>query len=216
MKMYGFWRSLAAYRVRVALKMKKVGFSEESVNLLGGEQHDPAYLKVNPQGTVPALVLDNGTILSQSMAILEFLDETYPDICPLLPVDAPGKARVRSLSHIAVSDSHPLVVPRIRSYLSKDLGLGDETTAKWLNHWSAQSLKVFNERLEKEPQTGIYCHGDQPGMADIALASQVIGATGFFGCNLASYPKVQSIFEELCKIEAFESSLPKHQPGAPT
>ncbi|HCO57741.1 MAG TPA: maleylacetoacetate isomerase, partial [Burkholderiales bacterium] len=164
----------------------------------GGEQHDPAYLKVNPQGTVPALVLDNGTILSQSMAILEFLDETYPDICPLLPVDAPGKARVRSLSHIAVSDSHPLVVPRIRSYLSKDLGLGDEATAKWLNHWSAQSLKVFNERLEKEPQTGIYCHGDQPGMADIALASQVIGATGFFGCNLASYPKVQSIFEELC------------------
>ena len=216
MKMYGFWRSLAAYRVRVALKMKKVGFSEEPVNLLGGEQHDPAYLKVNPQGTVPALVLDNGTILSQSMAILEFLDETYPDICPLLPVDAPGKARVRSLSHIAVSDSHPLVVPRIRSYLSKDLGLGDEATAKWLNHWSAQSLKVFNERLEKEPQTGIYCHGDQPGMADIALASQVIGATGFFGCNLASYPKVQSIFEELCKIGAFESSLPKHQPGAPT
>jgi maleylacetoacetate isomerase len=216
MKMYGFWRSLAAYRVRVALKMKKVGFSEEPVNLLGGEQHDPAYLKINPQGTVPALVLDNGTILSQSMAILEFLDETYPDICPLLPVDAPGKARVRSLSHIAVSDSHPLVVPRIRSYLSKDLGLGDEATAKWLNHWSAQSLKVFNERLEKEPQTGIYCHGDQPGMADIALASQVIGATGFFGCNLASYPKVQSIFEELCKIEAFESSLPKHQPGTPT
>lgn len=215
MKLYGFWRSLAAYRVRVALKMKKVSFSEEPVNLLGGEQHDPAYLKVNPQGTVPALVLDNGAILSQSMAILEFLDETYPDISPLLPVDAPGRARVRSLSHIAVSDSHPLVVPRIRSYLSKDLGLGDEATAKWLNHWSTQSLKIFNERLEKEPQTGIYCHGDQPGMADIALASQVIGATGFFGCKLSSYPKVQSIFEELCKIEAFESSLPKHQPGAP-
>jgi maleylacetoacetate isomerase len=216
MKMYGFWRSLAAYRVRVALKLKGVTFSEEPVNLLGGEQHDPAYLKINPQGAVPALVLDDGQILSQSMAIMEFLEETYPGVTPLLPRDPTARARVRALCHIGVSDSHPLVVPRIRSYISKDLGLGDEGTAKWLNHWSAESLRIYNDRLSQESQTGIYCHGNELSMADIALASQVVGATGFFGCKLSDYPKVQNIFDALCKVDAFEASLPKHQPGAPT
>ncbi|MFZ9813154.1 MAG: glutathione S-transferase N-terminal domain-containing protein, partial [Burkholderiaceae bacterium] len=154
MKMYGFWRSLAAYRVRVALKLKGIDYEEEGVNLLAGEQHDPAYLKINPQGAVPALILDDGTILSQSMAILEWLEETYPQQNPLLPASPNDRARVRSLCHIAVSDSHPLVVPRIRSYLSKDLALGDATTAKWLNHWSDRSLAIFNDRLSQESQTG--------------------------------------------------------------
>jgi glutathione S-transferase len=116
---------------------------------------------------------------------------------------------------VAVSDSHPLLVPRIRSYLSKDLSLGDETTAKWLNHWSEKSLSIFNSRLAQEPQTGIYCHGDSLTIADICLASQVIGATGFFGCSLKAYPKVEAIYGRLIQIEAFESALPKHQPGAP-
>ncbi|MBM3374930.1 MAG: maleylacetoacetate isomerase [Betaproteobacteria bacterium] len=215
MKMYGFWRSLAAYRVRVALKLKGIDYEEEGVNLLAGEQHDPAYLKINPQGAVPALILDDGTILSQSMAILEWLEETYPRQNPLLPTTPNNRARVRSLCHIAVSDSHPLVVPRIRSYLSKDLALGDATTAKWLNHWSDRSLAIFNDRLTQESQTGRYCHGDAVSIADICLASQVVGATGFFGCSLEPYPKVKQIFESLMQIAAFEKSLPKHQPGAP-
>jgi maleylacetoacetate isomerase len=216
MKMYGFWRSLAAYRVRVALKLKGLSYSEEAVNLLAGEQHDPAYLKVNPQGAVPALVLDDGTILSQSMAILEYLEETHPQQYPLLPTDAKGRARVRSLCHLAVSDSHPLLVPRIRSYLSKDLALGDAVTAKWLNHWSDKSLAVFNERLSRESQTGRYCHGDSVTIADICLASQVVGATGFFGCSLEPYPKVRAVYEALSHIDAFEAALPKNQPGAPS
>jgi maleylacetoacetate isomerase len=215
MKMYGFWRSLAAYRVRVALKLKGIDYEEEGVNLLAGEQHDPAYLKINPQGAVPALILDDGTILSQSMAILEWLEETYPQQNPLLPASPNDRARVRSLCHIAVSDSHPLVVPRIRSYLSKDLALGDATTAKWLNHWSDRSLAIFNDRLSQESQTGRYCHGDAVSIADICLASQVVGATGFFGCSLEAYPKVRQIFESLMQIAAFEKALPKHQPGAP-
>jgi maleylacetoacetate isomerase len=215
MKMYGFWRSLAAYRVRVALKLKGVSYKEESVNLLAGEQHDPAYLKINPQGAVPALVLDDGTILSQSMAILEYLEEAYPQSQALLPKDAMGRARVRSLCHLAVSDSHPLLVPRIRSYLSKDLALGDAVTAKWLNHWSDRSLMVFNDRLSHEPQTGKFCHGDTVTIADICLASQVVGSTGFFGCSLEAYPKVRTVFEALSQIDAFETSLPKNQPGAP-
>lgn len=215
MKMYGFWRSLAAYRVRVALKLKGIDYEEEGVNLLAGEQHDPAYLKINPQGAVPALILGDGTILSQSMAILEWLEESYPQQTPLLPTTPNDRARVRSLCHIAVSDSHPLVVPRIRSYLSKDLALGDATTAKWLNHWSDRSLAIFNDRLTQESQTGRYCHGDAVSIADICLASQVVGATGFFGCSLEAYPKVKQIFESLMQIAAFEKALPKHQPGAP-
>jgi len=216
MKMYGFWRSLAAYRVRVALKLKGLAYSEEVVNLLAGEQHDPTYLKINPQGTVPAIILDDGTVLSQSMAILEYLEDTYANPYPLLPSDAKGRARVRSLCHLAVSDSHPLLVPRIRSYLSKDLALGDTVTAKWLNHWSDRSLAVFNERLSQEPQTGKYCHGDSVTFADICLASQVVGAVGFFGCSLEAYPRVRAVYEELNQIHAFEASLPKNQPGAPS
>ena len=215
MKMYGFWRSLAAYRVRVALKLKNVSFTEEPVNLLAGEQHDPAYLKINPQGAVPALMLDDGTVLSQSMAIMEYLDETYPAPFPLLPADPLGKCRVRSLCHIAVSDGHPLVVPRIRSYLGKNLALGDERTAQWLNHWSDKCLSAFDARLSQEPGAGRFCHGDVVSMADIALASQVIGATEFFACKLSSYPRVQAIFEALSHIEAFDKSHPKLQAGAP-
>lgn len=215
MKMYGFWRSLAAYRVRVALHLKNVSFTEESVNLLAGAQHDPAYLKINPQGAVPALVLDDGTVLSQSMAIMEYLDETCPTPFPLLPADPLGKSRVRSLCHIAVSDGHPLVVPRIRNYLGKDLALGDERTAQWLNHWSDKCLSAFDARLSQDQATGRFCHGDVVSMADIALASQVIGATEFFACKLSSYPKVQAIYEALSQIEAFEKSHPKLQAGAP-
>lgn len=215
MKMYGFWRSLAAYRVRVALKLKGLDCPEEPVNLLAGAQHDPAYLTINPQGAVPALVLDDGVILTQSMAIMEYLDEQWPKPNPLMPVDPQGRARVRSLCHLSISDAHPLAVPRIRKYLSVDLALGEEGTAKWLKHWSDVCLRTFEKRLSSEPETGRYCHGDTLSMADIALASQVIGSTVYFGCSLAHYPVVQAHYEDLAKHDAFASSHPLRQAGAP-
>lgn len=215
MKLYGFWRSLAAYRVRVALNLKRLPYVEESVNLLGGAQHDPAYLAVNPQGAVPALVLEDGTILTQSMAIMEYLDERWPQPNALLPTDAPGRARVRSLAHLVVSDSHPLVVPRIRHFLNKELALGDEKTMQWLKHWSHQSLRLINARLLADKTSGRFCHGDAVSMADIALASQVIGSTEFFGCQLGDYPAVQSVYESLRVLDAFARAHPLAQAGAP-
>lgn len=215
MKLYGFWRSLAAYRVRVALGLKGLPYVEESVDLLAGGQHDPAYLSVNPQGAVPALVLDDGTIITQSMAIMEYLDETCPEPCPLLPKDAAGRARVRSLSHLAVSDAHPLVVPRVRKYLSKNLGLAENATSQWLNHWSDQCLRTFEQRLSAEHPDGQFCHGKSVSMADIVLASQVIGATVFFGCQLSDYPHVERVYGRLSQMETFVRAHPSRQVGAP-
>jgi len=216
MILWGFWRSLAAYRVRVALRMKGQDFTENSVNLLRGEQHQPEYLAINAQGVVPSLKLNDGITppMTQSMAIIEYLEEVFPTP-PLLPTDPLGRARVRSLAHIAVSDGHPLIVPRVRVYLEKKLKLDEAIRTEWLAHFSGEALKTFETRLSRESETGRFCHGDQPGLADICLASQVVGA-GFFGVKVQQFPKVSAIFDRLMATPAFESSLPKHQPGAPT
>ena len=141
MKLYGFWRSLATYRVKVALALKGMKVDEVSIDLLKGEQHNPGYRTVNPQSVVPALVLDDGgPPLFQSLAILEYLEETKPQP-PLLPKDPRGRARVRGLALIAAADSHPLVVPRIRSYLEKVLGIDEEKRNRWLAHWSLKGLE---------------------------------------------------------------------------
>jgi maleylacetoacetate isomerase len=183
MRLYGFWRSLATYRVRVALALKGLDAEVVSIDLLKGFQHDAAYKAVNPQSVVPALVIDDGPPLFQSMAILEYLDETHPQP-PLLPQDARGRARVRGLAQIVVSDGHPLIVPRIRAYLEKELHLDEAARNRWLAHWSLQALEAVEGHLAKEPATGRYCHGDTPTLADICLASQVIGAKNYFNCDV--------------------------------
>ncbi|HEX5768943.1 MAG TPA: maleylacetoacetate isomerase, partial [Burkholderiales bacterium] len=175
MKLYGFWRSLASYRVRVALAMKGLRAEEISIDLLKGKQNTDEYLAVNPQGVVPALVLDDdGPPLFQSLAILEFLEETRPTP-PLLPNDARGRARVRGLSLIAAADGHPLITPRIRTYLEKEMRQDEPARTRWLAHWTLRALEAIDVHLSREKETGKFCHGDTPTMADICLASQVIG-----------------------------------------
>jgi maleylacetoacetate isomerase len=215
MKLYGFWRSLAAYRVRVALKLKGLTYAEESVDLLGGAQHAPSFRAINTQGAVPALLLDDGSVLTQSMAIMEYIDETWPEPNALLPVDRQGRSRVRSLCQLAVSDAHPLVVPRVRKYLAKDLALPESTVNQWLMHWSDQCLQTFDRRLGAESPGANFCHGEQVSMADIVLASQVIGAVDFFGCQLNDYPQVQNIYNRLSQLDAFASAHPNLQAGSP-
>jgi maleylacetoacetate isomerase/maleylpyruvate isomerase len=175
MKLYGFWRSLATYRVKVALALKGLQVEEVSIDLLKGKQHEQDYLKVNPQAVVPALILeDGGPPLFQSLAILEYLEETKPQP-PLLPKDPRGRARVRGLALIAAADGHPLVVPRIRNYLEKELNVSEEKRNRWLAHWSLKALEAIESHLKNEPATGKFCHGDTLSMADICLAGQVIG-----------------------------------------
>ena len=159
-KLFSFWRSLATYRVRIALNLKGITVDEVvEVNLIKGHQHHPAYRVVNPMMALPALVDGDGPILFELLAILEYLDETRPEP-PLLPKDARGRARVRGLAQIVACDSHPLIVPRVRDYLEHQFNLGESARMDWCRHWIAAALGGIEEHL-KEPQTGIFCHGDE-------------------------------------------------------
>jgi len=213
MKLYGFWRSLATYRVKVALALKGMQVDEVSIDILKGVQHQPDYKSVNPQSLVPSLVPDDGgPPLFQSMAIMEWLDETKPQP-PLLPKDPRGRARVRGIALVSAADAHPLVVPRIRAYLEKTLQLPEDKRNAWLMHWSLEALKAIEVHL-KGKETGRFVHGDAPTIADICLAGQVIGATGYFKCDVSSVPTCMRIYEECMKIEAFSKAHPLKQPGA--
>ena len=215
MKLYGFWRSLASLRVRIALNLKGLEFEEIPVDLLKGQQFADAYKALNPQSVVPALILDDGSPpLFQSLAIVEYLDEMHPQP-PLLPKDPRGRARVRGLALISAADGHPLVVPRIRNFLDKELGVDEAGRNKWLAHWSLEALKAYEGHLAKERETGRFCHGDQPTLADICLVGQVFGAK-FFNCDLAGVPTVNRIFAECMKLDAFDRAQPLKQPGAPS
>jgi maleylacetoacetate isomerase len=217
MKLYGYWRSLATYRVRVALALKGLQLEapEIPIDLIQGMQHDPAYRKVNPQAVVPALVLDDGGApLFQSMAILEYLEETHP-MPALLPADARGRARVRGLAQICVSDGHPFIVPRVRGYLEKTLGVDEAARERWVAHWSLKALEALEGHLAFEPETGRYCHGDAPTLADVCIASQVIAAKDYAHCDVAGVPTVMRIYGECMRLDAFARSHPSRQPGAP-
>jgi maleylacetoacetate isomerase len=213
MKYYGFWRSLAACRVRIALAMKGVKAEEIPVNLMQGEQLKPEYRAVNAQAVVPSLILDDGATLFESMAIIEYLDETHPNP-PLLPKDPKGRARVRGLAQIVACDGHPLIVPRVRTFMEKELNIDEPTRTRWCQHWIMEALKAVEAHLAKEKETGRFCHGDSATLADICVATQVFGAR-FFNCDTASVPAVMRVFESCMKIAAFDQSHPLKQPGAP-
>lgn len=214
MRLYGFWRSLSTYRVSVALALKGLKADLVSIDLLKGYQHGVEYTAVNPQNVVPALIIDDGPPLFQSMAILEYLDEAFPEP-PLLPKDARGRARVRGLAQIVVSDGHPLIVPRVRAYLDKELHVDEAGRNRWLAHWSLLALVAIEGHLAKERTTGRYCHGDDVTIADICLASQVIGAKYYFNCDLSRVPTVMRVFNACVQIPAFDNALPQKQPDAP-
>ncbi|HET9765127.1 MAG TPA: maleylacetoacetate isomerase [Casimicrobiaceae bacterium] len=213
MKLYGFWRSLATYRVRTALAYKGVAVPELSVDLLKGAQHASDYKAINPQSVVPALVVDDGTTLFQSIAILEYLEEIHPQPA-LLPPDARGRARVRGLSLIVACDAHPLIVPRIRDYLEREMHVDEAARNRWLQHWTRLGLETLEAHLAREPETGRFCHGDAPSFADICLCGQVF-AGGYFNVALSGVPTVERIFAECMKIDAFDRSQPLKQPDAP-
>jgi maleylacetoacetate isomerase len=212
MKLYGFWRSLATFRVRIALNLKGIAVEDVSVHLLKGEQLRPEFLAINPQGALPALVLDDGTTLVESLAIIEYLDEVHPNP-PLLPKDALGRARVRGLAMIPAADGHPLIVPRIRNYLEQELKVDEAGRNKWLMHWTGESLKAIEGHLANEKETGRFSHGDSVTLADLSLVSQVQGAK-LFKVDTSSVPTVMRIFDECMKIDAFARAHPAKQPDA--
>jgi maleylacetoacetate isomerase len=213
MKVYTYWRSLATFRVRIALNLKGLKYDPVEVNLDTGVQHQPDYKSVNPQMVIPSLVLDDGSVLYQSLAILEYLDEVYPEP-PLLPADPKGRARVRALSLITVADSHPLIVPRVRNYVGATFGLDDEGKAAWVRRWFGQGLDAYEAHLSRDKATGAFCHGDTPTMADLCLVSHCAGYMVFKG-TLDGHPTVQRIYNRCMADEHFTSAHPLRQPGAP-
>ena len=214
MKFYSFWRSLAAFRVRIALNIKNIVPDEiVTVDLMKGDQRQDAYKKVNPQMLLPALVDGEGPILFQSIAIMEYLDETRPEP-PLLPKDPRGRARVRALASIVASDSHPLMVPRIRNFMEHELKLDEPTRNKWIQHWIGEGLAAMEGHLARDKETGKFAHGDTVTMADLCLVSQAAGA-GFFNVDTTPFPTVKRIAAACMALDAFAKAHPLKQPGAP-
>jgi maleylacetoacetate isomerase len=213
MQIYTYWRSLATLRVRIALNLKGIEAEPIVVDLAAGHQATPKYVAVNPQMALPALVVDDGPALFQSMAILEYLEEVYPTP-QLLPKDPRDRARVRGLALIAVADAHPLVVPRVRAHLEREYGLTEHQRTLWARHWMGEALGAIEGHLARDAATGLYCHGDTVTLADICLASQVIGLT-LFGGTAAAYPVVTRIFERSMQLDAFARAHPRLQPDAP-
>lgn len=214
MKLFSFWRSLATYRVRIALNLKGLTPDEViEVNLVQGHQRDPKYRAVNPMMALPALVDGDGPVLFESLAIVEYLDEAYPNP-PLLPKDLKARARVRGLAQIVAADSHPLIVPRVREYLAGEFKADEAGVNAWCQHWHKAALSGLEQHLAGEAGTGTYCHGEQITIADICLASQIAGAN-FYKVDLAPYPTVRRIGDTLAQIDAFARAHPLKQPGAP-
>lgn len=214
MKLFSFWRSLATYRVRIALNLKGITPDEViEVNLMKGHQRESEFRKINPMMAIPALIEDDGTVLFESLAILEYLDETHPNP-PLLPKDPKARARVRGLAQIIACDTHPLIVPRVREYLAHEYKIDEAGVLKWGHHWHMSALTALETHLAGSKQTGRYCQGDQITLADICLAGQAVGAA-YFKCDLAPYPTVKRIVEEVNKVDAFARAHPLKQPGAP-
>lgn len=213
MKLYSYWRSLATFRVRIALNLKGLVPEVIIVDLQRGDQREAEYKRVNPMMAIPTLVTDDGTALFESLAIVEYLDETHPSP-PLLPSDPAGRARVRGLAQIVACDAHPLIVPRVRNYLERELAIPEPQRMAWCRHWFTEALGALETRLAREPETGRYCHRDHVTLADICLVGHAVGAK-IFGVDIAPYPTVRRIVEDCLAIDAFARAHPLRQPGAP-
>jgi maleylacetoacetate isomerase len=213
MKLYSFWRSLATYRVRIALNLKGLKPDEViDINLMKGQQREDAFRKVNPMMAIPALVDGDGPALFESLAIIEYLDETHPNP-PLLPEDARGRARVRGLAQIVAADSHPLIVPRVREYLAEAFKIDEAGVTKWAQHWHRAALTALETHLQ-DKMTGRHAHGDSITVADICIASQGAGAA-FFKVDLAPFPNFKRVLDACMQNDAFARAHPLKQPGAP-
>lgn len=208
--LHSFWLSLATYRVRIALNLKRVAFEERTHDLTKGDQHAATFRALNPAGAVPALEGATPEPLTQSLAILEWLEETYPTPA-LLPADPAGRARVRSLFLLTAADTHPLVVPRVRAQLTQRFGADDAAGIKWAAHWFMEGLTAYEARL---PQGATRCHAEMLSIADLALASHLIGAARF-GVALDDYPRVAHVAASLMAITEVAVAHPDLQIDAP-
>jgi len=210
--LYGYFRSSAAYRVRIALNLKGLDYDQIPVNLVKGEQRGDDHLMRNPQGLVPSLVLDDSSVINQSLAICEYLDEVHPEPA-LLPINALERARVRALAQSVACEIHPLNNLRVLKYLVREMGADEAAKLAWYHHWIAEGFTALEATLSNAPSSGDFCHGDTPTLADICLIPQVYNAERF-ECGLSAYPTIQRIAANCRSLPAFEKAAPEVQPDA--
>lgn len=207
--LHNYFRSSTSHRVRIALEMKGVGYDYIPHHLRHGEHLEAAYLAVNPQGLVPALIWSDGMLLTQSLAIIEFLDETIPEP-PLLPKDPPSRARVRMLAQMIACDIHPVNNLRVLTSLRTLFGAGDQDVANWFRHWVNEGFGPLEKLLTASPETGAFCHGEAAGLADICLAAQVT-SNARFGVDMRPYPTIARINAACMALPAFQKAAPQNQ-----
>jgi len=210
-KLYTYFRSSAAFRVRIALNLKGIAYEPAFVHLAKGEHRSGTYGAINPQALLPTLE-ESGQLLTQSLAIIEYLEETHPQV-PLLPKDPPGRARVRSLSLLIACEIHPVNNLRVLQHLRKALGQSEEAVNAWYRHWIADGLAKFEADLTRINAGGRFCHGDAPSMADCCLVPQIFNAQRY-QCDTAPYPATMRVFAECMKIDAFDRAQSSKQPDA--
>jgi len=213
MRLHTYFRSSAAYRVRIALNLKGLDYEAVPVHLVrgGGEHRQPAYLGLNPAGLVPALE-DQGQVLTQSLAIVEYLEEIHPR--PALLPEAPlDRARVRAIAQAIACDIHPVNNLRVLQYLTRELAADDAQKNAWYRHWVGVGMQAVEAMLAADARTGAFCHGDAPGLADCCLVPQVFNARRF-GCDLSAMPTVLRIADTCAGLEAFRRAAPEAQPDA--
>lgn len=213
LKLYTYFRSSAAYRVRIALNLKGLSYQSVPVHLLksGGEHRQDSYRAINPGAMLPSLQ-DGAAILTQSLAILEYLEEAYPGIA-LLPDDALGRARVQALGLSVACDIHPINNLRVLQYLSGTLLVSEQAKTEWYRHWVREGLGIIEAHLARDPQTGAFCHGDTPTLADCCLIPQVFNAQRF-KVDLSAYPMIEGIHARCAGLAAFAAAHPAQQPDA--
>ena len=210
MKLYTYFRSSAAFRVRIALNLKDLKYEPVFVHLAKGEHRQPQYAAVNPQALLPTLELDDGKRLTQSLAIIEWLEEKHPTP-PLLPKESMARARVRSLAYLVASEIHPLNNLRVLQHLKRALNQTQEQIDTWYRYWIADGLAKLEAELAGSSRK--FCHGDSPSMADCCLVPQIFNAKRY-NSDLAPYPTTMRIFENCMKLEAFDRAQPSKQPDA--
>jgi maleylacetoacetate isomerase len=212
MKLYGYFRSSAAFRVRIALNLKGLAYAQVPVHLRKNEQQRPDFLALQPQGLVPVLE-DDGTIFIQSLAIIEYLDETHRDP-PLLPADPAGRARVRAVAQAIACDIHPIDNLRVLRYLGKPLGHDEAAVEAWYNHWIRLGFGGIERILAGDGKAGTFCHGDRPGLADVCLVPQVYNSRRYKSFDMTPYPVIGRIFDACMALEPFVRARPEKQPDA--
>lgn len=212
MKLIGYFRSSAAFRVRIALNIKGITVDHAFRHLRKGEHKAPDYVALNPQKLLPSLVLDSGEVLTQSLAILEYLEEVHPEP-PLLPKDPVGRARVRSLALLSTADIHPIQNLRVMAYLREKYQQSEEGTFAWSRHWIETGFTAYESSVADNPATGMFSHGDRPTMADLCLVPQIFNA-GRFKVDMTPFPTLKRIFDNCMKLPAFDLAQPSKQPDA--